>query len=87
LRSSKPLTPVDQPCDAFGHRLLRNPFVSIAVVPLVCVAIGSAFAYWYAVSKVDTAIRAGPAVSAHGVAVLLPTRQTKRLPRKPLESL
>jgi two-component system, NarL family, sensor histidine kinase UhpB len=61
--------------------------VSIAVVLLVCLTIGSVFVYWHAVSKVDTEIRAALAVGAHAVRNAAVDRQAERLPGEPLESL
>jgi two-component system, NarL family, sensor histidine kinase UhpB len=61
--------------------------VSIALVLLICLAIDGVFAYWHAVNKVDTEIRAALAVGARTVQDAVADRQTERLPREPLESL
>jgi two-component system, NarL family, sensor histidine kinase UhpB len=67
---------------------LRSQLVlSIALVLFVCLAIDGVFAYWHAVSKVDTEIRAALAVGARTVRDAVADRQTERLPREPLESL
>ena len=61
--------------------------VSIALVLLICLAIDGVFAYWHAVNKVDTEIRAALAVGARTVQDAVADRRTERLPREPLESL
>jgi two-component system, NarL family, sensor histidine kinase UhpB len=64
---------------------LRSQLVlSIALVLLVCLAIDGVFAYWHAVSKVDTEIRAALAVGARTVRDTVADRETER---EPLESL
>jgi two-component system, NarL family, sensor histidine kinase UhpB len=64
---------------------LRSQLVlSIALVLLVCLAIDGVFAYWHAVSKVDTEVRAALAVGARTVRDAVADRQTER---GPLESL
>jgi two-component system, NarL family, sensor histidine kinase UhpB len=64
---------------------LRSQLVlSIALVLFVCLAIDGVFAYWHAVSKVDTEIRAALAVGARTVRDTVADRETER---EPLESL
>jgi two-component system, NarL family, sensor histidine kinase UhpB len=61
--------------------------ISIALVLLVCLAIDAVFVYWYAVSKVDTEIRAALVVGARTVRDAVAGRQAERLPGESLESL
>jgi two-component system, NarL family, sensor histidine kinase UhpB len=61
--------------------------VSIALVLLVCLAIDGVFVYWYAVSKVDTEIRAALAVGARTVRDAVAGRPAERLQGESLESL
>jgi two-component system, NarL family, sensor histidine kinase UhpB len=79
------------PCCSRKNELavsLRSQLVlSIALVLLICLAIDGVFAYWHAVSKVDTEIRAALEVGARTVRDAVGDRQTERLPRQPLESL
>jgi two-component system, NarL family, sensor histidine kinase UhpB len=64
---------------------LRSQLVlSIALVLLVCLVIDGVFAYWHAVSKVGTEIRAAVAVGARTVRDAVADRETER---EPLESL
>ena len=61
--------------------------ISIAVVLLVCLAIGSVLVYWHAVTKVETELRGALAVGAHTVRNAIADRRAERLPRELVESL
>ena len=61
--------------------------ISIAAALLVCLAIGSVLAYWHAVSKVETELRAALAVGARTVRNAVADGQAEKLPRELLESL
>jgi two-component system, NarL family, sensor histidine kinase UhpB len=61
--------------------------MSIAAVLLACLAMGSVLAYWHAVSKVETELRAALAVGARTVRNAIADGQAEKLSRELLESL